>query len=44
MGPHYDNEKYPEVKPITVEEFMKKVDVEHLGGAYFPWEHKTLKA
>lgn len=43
MGPNYDNERYPAVKPLTVEEFMKGMELEHLGAAYFPWEHKTVR-
>ncbi len=41
MGPKYDNKTYSKIKPFTVEDFMRKFDVEHFGEAYFPWEDKT---
>ena len=43
MGPNYDNQRYPQVKPFTIKDFMKNTSVENLGGAYFAWESKTLK-
>lgn len=38
-----DNDKYPEIKPITLEQFMRARDQESLDASSFPWEHKTLK-
>ncbi|KAK6531189.1 hypothetical protein TWF281_008014 [Arthrobotrys megalospora] len=35
IGPQYDNEKYPQVKPVTWEDFMKSVPQEQLAGTYF---------
>ena len=43
MGPEYDNASYREVRPFSIENFMKTVKVEDLGGAFFNWEDKTLK-
>ena len=43
MGPTFDNARYPQIKPFSVEEFMKSRYLKQLGGAYFPWENKTLK-
>ena len=43
MAPDYDDQIYPEIKPWNVETYMKKVGMEHLSGAYFPWGSKTLK-
>ncbi|KAF3926066.1 hypothetical protein ABW20_dc0109394 [Dactylellina cionopaga] len=34
-GPDYDNEKYPQVKPVTWEDFMKSVPQDQLAGSYF---------
>lgn len=38
MGPPYDNDKYPQVKPVTVEEFMRAREPKTLGMSTFPWE------
>lgn len=43
MGTHDDNQKYPEIKLCTVEDFMKSTSIEGLGGAHFPWESKTIE-
>ncbi|KAK6363484.1 hypothetical protein TWF730_000916 [Orbilia blumenaviensis] len=34
-GPQYDNERYPQVKPATWEDFFKIVPREELAGSYF---------
>ena len=44
MGPKYDNRMYPNIKPFTVEDYMKEVASENLGGANFLWENKTVRA
>lgn len=41
MGPRYDNRKYAQVEPVTVEEFMKSTNLEDLSTALFSWGAKT---
>jgi len=41
MGRDYDNEKYPGVKAVSVEAYMRSTKMEELGGATFPWESKA---
>lgn len=43
MGTPNDNQKYPDVKPFTMEDFMKSTTVDGLSGSHFPWESKTIK-
>lgn len=43
MGPDCDNQRYPEVKAVSVEEYMKSVDIADLSRASFPWEDKTRR-
>lgn len=41
MGPDYDNKRYPDIKAVSVEEYMRSMKMEALGRASFPWENKT---
>jgi hypothetical protein len=35
LGPELDNAKYPQVKPVDWEAFMKATPLENLAGTYF---------
>lgn len=43
MGPKYDNDKYPQVKPVKVEGFLKCVPLEQLNGVYMDMGDKSKK-
>ncbi|KIW95578.1 uncharacterized protein Z519_04163 [Cladophialophora bantiana CBS 173.52] len=41
MGPKYDNEMYPDIIPVTIENYMRQAMPWGLGGASFTWEKRT---
>ena len=41
MGPKYDNKMYPEIRPVTIEDYMRQAKPGSLGGASFTWEKRT---
>ena len=43
MGPKYDNERYPDVKPYSIEDYMNDTKIESLSGANFLWGNKTIR-
>ncbi|KIW17507.1 hypothetical protein PV08_04701 [Exophiala spinifera] len=44
MGPKYDNDEYPQVKPVKVDEFLKTVPLEQLNGVYMAMDDKIKKS
>jgi hypothetical protein len=42
MGPDYDNNWYPYVKPVPVEEYMRSVSMENLSQAPFRGNPKQI--
>ena len=44
MGPGYDNKRYPEVKAISTEDYMRRVPLDKLGAASISWESKYVPA
>ncbi|KAJ9614889.1 hypothetical protein H2204_014328 [Knufia peltigerae] len=43
MGPKYDNDRYPHVKPVKIEDFLKSVPLEQLNGVYMDMGDKPRK-
>ena len=42
IRPNLDNQQHPDIKPVTMEDFMKTRDWESLDKSIFPWESKTI--